>query len=299
MQAVQVNQYGGPEVLELAESPDPHAGPGQVRVVVHAASVNPLDYKIRSGATAGDGPTSFPVLLGFDAAGVVDEVGEEVTDVRLGDAVFGLGSSTYAERAVLQHYVTKPDFLDWAEATALAVGGETAIRTLDLLGVTAGHTVLVDGATGGVGSLAVQIAVARGARVIGTASERNHDYLTDLGATPVRYGEGLVDRVRSVAPDGVDAVFDVVGATPVTELTSLVSTPSQVVSIANFSAPAAGARVTSGAEGDKAAALQTLVELAGQGKLKVEVRTFPLGDVAAAHELIQQGHVRGKLVLVI
>jgi NADPH:quinone reductase-like Zn-dependent oxidoreductase len=299
MQAVQVNQYGGPEVLELAESPDPHAGPGQVRVVVHAASVNPLDYKIRSGATAGDGPTSFPVLLGFDAAGVVDEVGEGVTDVRLGDAVFGLGSSTYAERAVLQHYVTKPDFLDWAEATALAVGGETAIRTLDLLGVTAGHTVLVDGATGGVGSLAVQIAVARGARVIGTASERNHDYLTDLGATPVRYGEGLVDRVRSVAPDGVDAVFDVVGATPVTELTSLVSTPSQVVSIANFSAPAAGARVTSGAEGDKAAALQTLVELAGQGKLKVEVRTFPLGDVAAAHELIQQGHVRGKLVLVI
>ena len=299
MQAVQVNQYGGPEVLELAESPDPHAGPGQVRVVVHAASVNPLDYKIRSGATAGDGPTSFPVLLGFDAAGVVDEVGEEVTDVRLGDAVFGLGSSTYAERAVLQHYVTKPDFLDWAEATALAVGGETAIRTLDLLGVTAGHTVLVDGATGGVGSLAVQIAVARGARVIGTASERNHDYLTDLGATPVRYGEGLVDRVRSVAPDGVDAVFDVVGATPVTELTSLVSTPSQVVSIANFSAPAAGARVTSGEEGDKAAALQTLVELAGQGKLKVEVRTFPLGDVAAAHELIQQGHVRGKLVLVI
>ena len=299
MQAVQVNQYGGPEVLELAEPPDPHAGPGQVRVVVHAASVNPLDYKIRSGATAGDGPTSFPVLLGFDAAGVVDEVGEGVTDVRLGDAVFGLGSSTYAERAVLQHYVTKPDFLDWAEATALAVGGETAIRTLDLLGVTAGHTVLVDGATGGVGSLAVQIAVARGARVIGTASERNHDYLTDLGATPVRYGEGLVDRVRSVAPDGVDAVFDVVGATPVTELTSLVSTPSQVVSIANFSAPAAGARVTSGAEGDKAAALQTLVELAGQGKLKVEVRTFPLGDVAAAHELIQQGHVRGKLVLVI
>ena len=299
MQAVQVNQYGGPEVLELAESPDPHAGPGQVRVVVHAASVNPLDYKIRSGATAGDGPTSFPVLLGFDAAGVVDEVGEEVTDVRLGDAVFGLGSSTYAERAVLQHYVTKPDFLDWAEATALAVGGETAIRTLDLLGVTAGHTVLVDGATGGVGSLAVQIAVARRARVIGTASERNHDYLTDLGATPVRYGEGLVDRVRSVAPDGVDAVFDVVGATPVTELTSLVSTPSQVVSIANFSAPAAGARVTSGEEGDKVAALQTLVELAGQGKLKVEVRTFPLGDVAAAHELIQQGHVRGKLVLVI
>jgi NADPH:quinone reductase-like Zn-dependent oxidoreductase len=299
MQAVQVNQYGGPEVLELAESPDPHAGPGQVRVVVHAASVNPLDYKIRSGATAGDGPTSFPVLLGFDAAGVVDEVGEGVTDVRLGDAVFGLGSSTYAERAVLQHYVTKPDFLDWAEATALAVGGETAIRTLDLLGVSAGHTVLVDGATGGVGSLAVQIAVARGARVIGTASERNHDYLTDLGATPVRYGEGLVDRVRSVAPDGVDAVFDVVGATPVTELTSLVSTPSQVVSIANFSAPAAGARVTSGEEGDKVAALQTLVELAGQGKLKVEVRTFPLGDVAAAHELIQQGHVRGKLVLVI
>ena len=298
MQAVQVNRYGGPEVLEIGESPDPHPGPGQVRVVVHAASVNPIDYKIRSGALAGDGPSTFPVLLGFDAAGVVDEVGEGVTDVRLGDAVFGLGTSTQAERAVLQHYVAKPDSLDWPEAAALAIGGET-IRVLDLLGAGAGHTVLVDGAAGGVGSLAVQIAVARGATVIGTASERNHDYLADLGATPVRYGEGLVDRVRAVAPDGVDAVFDVVGRTPVTDLTSLVSTPSQVVSIANFSAPEAGARVTSSGEGTQVAALQTLVELAGEGRLTVPVRTFPLGDVAAAHALIEEGHVRGKLVLVI
>jgi NADPH:quinone reductase-like Zn-dependent oxidoreductase len=299
MQAAQLNEYGGTEVLEIAEAPEPHPGPGQVRIVVHAASINPIDWKIRAGYMQGEGPAPFPLILGNDAAGVVDEIGEGVSGVNLGDAVLGLGSQTNAEFAVLNAFVPKPRSLDWAEAAAIAVGAETTARALGLVNLNAGDTLLIDGAAGGVGSVAVQLAVARGYTVIGTASERNHDYLTDLGATPVRYGEGLVDRVRSVAPDGVDAVFDVVGATPVTELTSLVSTPSQVVSIANFSAPAAGARVTSGAEGDKAAALQTLVELAGQGKLKVEVRTFPLGDVAAAHELIQQGHVRGKLVLVI
>jgi NADPH:quinone reductase-like Zn-dependent oxidoreductase len=145
----------------------------------------------------------------------------------------------------------------------------------------------------------VQIAVARGATVIATASERNHSYLAELGATPISYGQGLADRVREVVPQGVDAVFDVAGKTPIAELTSLVSEPAQVVSIANFGAAEAGARVTSGGEGDPVAALQEAVELADQGKLKLEVREFGLADIAHAHELSQTGHVRGKLVLVI
>jgi NADPH:quinone reductase-like Zn-dependent oxidoreductase len=230
---------------------------------------------------------------------VVDEIGEGVQGVSLGDAVFGLGSRTNAEFAVLRTFVSKPRSVDWATAAAIAVGGETTSRAFGLVGVGEGSTVLIDGAAGGVGAVAVQIALARGAHVIATASERNHAYLADLGATPVLYGEGLAERVRALAPDGVDVVFDVVGKTQITELVGLVSDPARVVSIANFDAAAAGAQVTSGGEGDPQSALREVAELADSGKLKVEVRTFPLPDAGAAHELSQQGHVRGKLVLVI
>lgn len=298
MQAALFRQYGGPEVLEIAEAPEPHAGPGQVRVIVHAASVNPIDWKIRSGAMAAEAAPPAPVIGGFDAAGVVDEVGEGVTEVSLGDPVFGLGTSTQAEFAVLRSYVAKPASLDWAQAAGLAVAAETSLRVFGLLGLTSGQTVLIDGAAGGVGSAGVQIAVALGARVIATASERNHDYLRQLGATPIPYGDGLVDRVQQAAPQSVDAVFDVVGKTPIGELVSLVSDPAQVVSIANFDAAKAGAQVTSQG-GDPKAALQRAAELAAQGRLKLEVREFGLAEVAQAHEISQQGHVRGKLVLVI
>lgn len=299
MQAALLTQYGGPEVLEIAEAPEPHPGPGQVRIVVHAASINPIDWKIRSGAMAPAGAPPEPVIPGFDAAGVVDEIGEGVTGVSLGAPVLGLGSATNAEFAVLRSFVAKPTSLDWPEAAALGVGAETAVRVFTLLGLTAGQTVLIDGAAGGVGSAAVQIAVARGATVLGTGSERNDSYLTQLGATPIRYGVGLADRARHAAPEGIDAVFDVVGKAPIEELVSLVADPQQVVSIANFGAAEAGARVTSGGETDPVAALQEAVELSVQGKLNIDVRTFPLADIAEAHELSEQGHVRGKLVLVI
>lgn len=300
MQAAQFTRYGGPEVLEIGEAPEPHPGPGQVRVVVHAASINPLDWKIRSGAMAqGKEAPDSGQILGYDAAGVVDEIGEGVQGVSLGDPVFGLGDATDAEHALLRVYVTKPAGLDWAEAAALGVAGETSVRVFGLLGLRPGQTILIDGGAGGVGSVAVQVAVARGATVLASAGERNHSYLSGLGATPLLYGEGLVDRVRAAAPQGVDAVFDVVGKTPIEQLTSLVSDPQQVVSIANFGAAAAGARVTPGGEGDPQAALEELVSLTGQGKLSVEVRTFPLADIAEAHAISQEGHVRGKLVLVI
>jgi len=299
MQAAQFSQYGGPEVLEIGEAPDPHPGPGEVRVVVHAASVNPIDWKVRSGYLRDQASLDFPATPGADAAGVVDEVGEGVSGVSLGDAVFGLGSQTNAELAVLRAFVPKPPSMDWAEAAAIAIGAETAVRVLNLLGVRSGTTLLIDGAAGGVGSMAVQIALGRGATVIGTANPRNQEFLRELGATPLVYGEGLVDRVREVAPDGVDAVFDVAGASPVEDLVSLVPEPAQVVSIANFAAGQAGARVTTGGEGDPLAALQEAVDLYEAGKLKTEVRTFGLAEIAEAHRVSQAGHVRGKLVLVI
>jgi NADPH:quinone reductase-like Zn-dependent oxidoreductase len=299
MLAAQFSQYGEPDVLEMGEAPEPHAGPGEVRVVVHATSVNPIDWKIRAGFMAEWSPLTFPAIVGNDAAGVVDEVGEGVEGVALGDEVFGLGASTDAEFALLRVYLPKPETLSWAEAAALGVAGETSVRVLNLLGVRAGQRLLIDGGAGGVGSIAVQTAVARGVEVIATASERNHAFLTELGATPIQYGAGLGERVRAVAPEGIDAVFDVVGRTPIAELTALVADPQQVVSIANFGATEAGARVSGGGEGDPVAALTETATLAAEGKLKVEVQTLPLADIARAHRLSQEGHVRGKLVLVI
>jgi NADPH:quinone reductase-like Zn-dependent oxidoreductase len=296
MQAVQISEYGDSSVLEVAEAPDPHPGPGQVRVVVHAASVNPFDWKVRSGFVPG---ASLPLILGNDAAGVVDEIGPGVSGITLGEAVFGLGSATNAEFAVLDAFVPKPRSVDFPTAAALAVGAETSARAFGLLGVGKGTTLLVDGASGGVGTIAVQMAVARGAKVIGTSGEHNLHYVTALGASAVLYGEGLAERVREIAPDGVDAVLDVAGKTPITDLTGLVADPAQVVSIANFSAHEAGARVTGGGEGDPVAALTEAAALAGSGKLEIEVREFPLADVAEAHDLSQSGHVRGKLVIVI
>jgi NADPH:quinone reductase-like Zn-dependent oxidoreductase len=298
MLAALFNSYGGPEVMEIGEAPAPHAGAGQLRIAVRAASVNGIDWKFRSGSMAGMSPVSFPAIVGYDAAGVVDEVGDGVDGFSVGDEVFGLGSSTYAEHAVLTSFVVKPTTVEWAQAAGLGVAGETAVRALDLLSVGAGSTVLIDGAAGGVGSVAVQIAVARGATVVATASKSNHNYLHDLGAIPIEYGDGLAERVGAAAPSGLDAVFDVVGKTPITELTALVSDPQQVVSIANFTATEAGARVTTSATAANATkALNEVATLAGEGRLSVEVQTFPLAKVGDAHSLNQEGHVRGKLVL--
>jgi len=299
MRALRYTEYGGPDVLTVEEAPEPHAGPGEVRVRVRAASVNPIDTKLRSGAMGGD-PAALPRVPGVDAAGVVDEVGPGVDGVAVGDEVLGIGSATAAEQAVLSMWTAKPASMSWPEAAALALGAETAARALDLLGVGEGTTVLVDGAAGGVGSAAVQLAVARGATVIGTASERNHDFLRRLGALPTTYGAGLVERVREMTPGGVDAALDTAGKGSVPDLVRLVAEPSQVVSIADFSASEHGARVTSGNEGRADYALAEAVRLHGEGRYAVEVeRTFPLAEGAEAHRVSEAGHVRGKLVLVV
>ena len=299
MRALQFSTYGGPEALQWAEGPEPHPGPGKIRIAVRAASVNPIDWKVLTGMLSGGKPLEGTGYLGYDAAGVVDEVGEGVTGVLVGDEAFGRGRGTQAEYAVLDAWAAKAPSIDWAVAAAAGVAGETSERTLRLLGVDAGDTLFVDGGAGGVGAAAVQMALARGAKVIASASEANHDYLREIGATPVLYGQGLAERVRAAAGGPVDAVLDVAGKTPVEELISLVPEPSQVVTIANYTAGQAGARLTlGGADSRPMEALALTAELLAQNKLVIKVQTFPFDRAAEAYRISQSGHVRGKLVLV-
>lgn len=296
MRAVQFHEYGGPEVLRVDDVPEPHAGPGEVRIKVSAASVNPFDWKLRTGFLSGGKPLAEPQGLGLDASGVVDEVGEGVSEVSVGDDVFGLGRNTQAEYAVLRSFTRKPASLDWAVAGAAGTAVETAARALGLLGIGAGSMVLIDGGAGGVGATAAQVAIARGAKVIATASEDNQGYLREIGATPVLYGNGMPGRVRELDTK-IDAVFDVAGKTPLAALVELAPEPSQVVTIANYDLGSTGARLTTGGEGDPQAALNEGAHLLEQSKLVIKVQTFPLDRVAEAHEISQSGHIRGKIVL--
>ena len=299
MRALQFSAYGGPEVLQWAEAPDPHAGPGQIRITVRAASVNPIDWKLFTGVLSGGQPMVGTGYLGSDAAGVVDEVGEGVTGIAVGDDVFGKGRHAEAEYAVLDSWAAKPASIDWAVAAAAGVAGETAERGLRLLDVKAGDTLFIDGGAGGVGAVAVQFALARGVRVIASASEANQDYLREIGAIPVLYGEGVADRVRNAAGGSVDAVFDVVGKTPVDELISLAPDPAKVVTIANFAAGEAGVQVTGGGADSRAPeALAEVADLLAQNKIVIKVQTFPVTRAAEAYRISLNGHVRGKLVLI-
>lgn len=300
MKAIQYSRFGGPDVLELVELPEPHPAPGQIRVAVKAAGVNPVDWKARSGMMGGE----LPQTTGREVAGVVDELGDGVTGVAVGDRVFGFaaGGGGAAEYALLSDYAPIPRSLDFAPAAALPVAAETAVRTLDLLNVTAGTVLLVNGAAGGVGSSAVQLARLRNARVIGTASPNNHDYLRSLGAEPTTYGGGLVERVRQISGDGVDAALDAAGAGALPALVELAGGPEHVVTIADYAgAQETGVRFSGGMGTERAVHaltdIGTLIE-AGQFSLPV-AQTFPLERVGEAQALSQEGHVRGKLVLLI
>ena len=299
VKAARFSRFGGPEVLEIVDLPDPHPGPGQVRIAVRAAGVNPSDWKKRAGLM----DPELPQTMGYEAAGVVDELGEGVADVAVGDRVFGLSAegAAQAELAVLSFYAPIPPSLDFAGAAALPAAVETATRALDQLGAGSGSTLLINGASGSVGSAAVQLALARGVRVIGTASPANHDYLRSLGAEPVAYGEGLAGRVRALAPDGVDAALDVAGSGVLPELIELAGGPEHVVTIADFGgAQEYGVRFSSGDAGRAVHALAGIGELIESGRFSLPVaQTFPLAEVAAAHRAGENGHVRGKLVLVI
>lgn len=299
MRAVQYAEYGDPEVLTVAEVDQPHAGPGQIRIAVKAASVNPIDWKLRSGAY-GRPDIDAPRIPGADAAGVVDEVGDGVSGVSAGDEVFGLADGGYAEFAVLRAWAAKPAEVDWAVAAGAGVAGETSVRALDLLHLDSGQTVFIAGGSGGVGSVAVQVAVARGLTVIASGGTANQDYLRDLGAAAVTYGDGLVAAVREAAgAEHVDGVFDVVGRTPADELFALVDAPAQVVSIANWGLAERGAQVTGGGDGprDPQAALAEIADLLATGRLRFPVETLALDQAGPAQARSAEGHVKGKLVL--
>jgi NADPH:quinone reductase-like Zn-dependent oxidoreductase len=299
MKAARFSRFGGPEVLEIVDLPDPHPGPGQVRIAVRAAGVNTSDWKKRSGLM----DSELPQTMGYEAAGVVDELGVGVVDAALGDRVFGFSvdGAAQAELALLTYYAPIPPSLDFAGAAALPVAIETAMRALDQLGVESDCTLLISGASGSVGSAAVQLAVARGAHVIGTASPANHDYLRLLGAEPVAYGEGLLERVRTLAPDGVDLALDVAGSGILPELIELTGSPERVVTIADFAgAHEYGVRFSRGEDGRAFHVLSEIGELIESGRFSLPVgQAFPLAEIAQAHRISEGGHVHGKLVLLV
>jgi NADPH:quinone reductase-like Zn-dependent oxidoreductase len=301
MRAAQFSRFGGPEVLEIVDLPDPHPGPGQIRIVVHAAGINATEWKIRKGLLSFG--AELPQTTGRDVAGVVDEVGEGVTDAAVGDRVFGVSDdgAGAAELALLTYRAPIPPSLGFVDAAGLPVALETATRSLDELGVGPGITLLINGAAGGIGSTAVQLAIARGARVIGTASTANHDYLRLLGAEPVTYGEGMAERVRALAPDGVDAALDVAGSGVLPELIDLAGGAQNVVTLADFDgAKQYEVRFSNGFQGHAFHALADIGALIEAGRFWLPVeRTYPLDKIPEAHRASENGHVRGRLVLVI
>ena len=303
MRAMTYDTYGGPEVLTLSDQPRPKVGPGEVIVRVRSASVNPVDWKLMSGGLDAVMDVRFPVVPGWDVAGVVEAVGFDTPEFAPGDEVLAYARKDYVHGGTFAELVTvpvralaaKPASMSWDEAAGLPLAGLTALRMLRRLDVGEGDTVLVHAAAGGVGSLAVQIARSLGARVIGTASERNHDRLRELGAEPVAYGSGVVERVRALAPGGVDAVADFVGG--VLEVTTAVlADGGRHGSIADGSvAQAGGHYVWVRPDGTGLAHLADLVE---RGELSVPIaRTFPLDELADAFRLSQEGHTAGKIVV--
>lgn len=300
MKAIIFNEYGGPEVLHEAEMPEPHAGAGQVRIHIHTAGVNPVEAKIRAGLMQAMWPLQLPTIPGNEVAGVIDEVGDNVTDVAVGDAVFGWTvTGAYAEYALATTFARKPPSLAWEVAAALPVAGEAAQRVLAQLALQPNETLLIHGAAGAVGTLAVQLAVRHGVKVIGTASATNQSYLQSLGAIPVVYGEGLVERVCAVAPQGIDAVLDAAGKGDLPDSITLRGGTARIITLADMQAQHYGVAFSAGTTATQSSAgLAQLAQLATNGALQVTVSaTYPLAQAAEAQRVCEASHGRGKIVL--
>jgi NADPH:quinone reductase-like Zn-dependent oxidoreductase len=297
MKRVSFAEFGDPDVLQLGEAEEPHAGPGQIRVAVRAAGVNPVDWRIREGSHQPGGPIALPAGVGQDAAGVVDEVGEGVEGIEVGAHVFGRGSSTYAEFAVLSSWARMPEGLPFEEAAGYPSVVETALRIIREVGVEPGQTLLASGASGGVGSAVLQIARDRGITVIATAGAANQDYLRSMGAFATTYGEGWVERVRQLGQ--VDAALDLAGSGVIRDLVELTGDPQKVISIADLAAPEFGVRF-SGVGGSMPDALAEAARLISLGKLHIPVdKSYTLDQAAAAHIDSRAGHTRGRRVMII
>jgi NADPH:quinone reductase-like Zn-dependent oxidoreductase len=300
--------YGGPEVLALQDIELPAPGDGQVLVGVRAAGTNPIDFKLYSGDMGRD-PAKLPMRLGMEVAGVVVAAAPGVAGytgpLTVGDEVIvTIGSGGYAEQVVADASDVghKPESLSFSEAAGLILAGGTAWHLLTNTTVGTGDTVLIHGAGGGVGLMAVQLAAARGAKVIATAGPAGHDQLRKYGAEPVVYGEGLADRVRAIGQ--VDAALDLVGTDEALDTSvELVADRGRIATIAGFGRAAElGIAALTGADGGQAirdAARPELIKLAAAGKLEVTVdQSFPLSEVADAHRYLQTGHAHGKVVLI-
>ena len=312
-QVVVATAFGGPEVLSVIDVPTPEPGPGEVRIAVRAIGVNPVDAKSYSGAFGTD-PAALPKRIGSEAAGVVTAVGAGAAGpagpITVGDEVIAFRApGAYAAELLVpgEAVVPKPAGLPWEQAAGLLLTGVTAVHALETVSVGAGDTVLVHGGAGGVGLVTIQLAVGRGATVVATASPAKHELLARLGAIPVAYGEGLANRVRALAPDGVTAAIDTVGTDEAVDVSlALVPDRRRVVTIAAFArAPQEGIKLIGGGPGAdpgdeiRSAARLKLTEAAGAGRLQVLVdRTYPLVEAAEAHREILAGHVTGKLVLI-
>jgi NADPH:quinone reductase-like Zn-dependent oxidoreductase len=301
MKTMQIDRFGGPEVLHAVEASEPHAGRGQVRVRVRAIGVNQFDAKVRSGGMEAVFRTPLPAVLGMELAGIVDEVGTGVSELAVGDEVFGLSNGgAYAELAVASVMARKPKGLSWELAASLAVAGETATRALDALAVQRGETLLIHGGAGVVGSVAVQLARLRGAHVIATGRATNQRFLASLGATPLVYGDGLVARVRALGRP-VDAVLDAAGKGALPDSIELRGGKTRILTIADPAAHQLGIPFSAGSpEMRSVAVLRTVAELVASGKVKVAVaEVLPLAEAPRAHTLVEKSHAPGKIVLTV
>jgi len=312
-EVVVASAYGNPEVLSVIDVAVPDPGPGQVRIAVRAAGVNPFDHKTYDG-TFGTDPAKLPMRLGAEAAGVVTAVGAHATGpagpVEVGDEVIAYRApGAYAAELVVpaSSVVPKPTALSWEQAGGLMVVGVTAAHVLDAIGLRKDESVLIHGAAGGVGLMAVQLAVAGGATVVGTASPGKHDMLRELGAIPIAYGPGLAGRVRAAAPEGVHAAADLVGTDEAVDVSvELVADRSRIATIAGFARGAqAGIKLLGGGPGAdpgtevRAAARLRLTEAAEAGRLNVLIAgSYRLHEAAAAHRQVMTGRTSGKIVLV-
>jgi NADPH:quinone reductase-like Zn-dependent oxidoreductase len=311
--AVVATGFGGPEVLAVIETPIGSPGPGEVRLDVRAAGTNPIDYKNYSGAFGRD-PAQLPMRLGREAAGVIAAVGEGAEGpagrLQVGDEVIASPvDGAYAAALIVpaSSVVPKPATLPFEPSSGLMVSGSTAVHALTVVSVGAGDTVVIHGGAGGVGLMAVQLAVAAGARVIATAGESSHAYLRELGAEPVVYGAGLLERIRVFAPEGVDAAVDTVGTDEAIDSSvALIADRNRIVTIAGFQRGfELGLKVIGGAPGAdpgteiRAAARFQLVQQVEAGTLRVLVAgTYPLAEAGVAHRALATGHTHGKIILV-